>query len=63
MARDDSFKDFVRKFGLDVIDEVMEAGWTEFIRSCDELGWERRLIVEGDTRANVLTAMREAWKN
>jgi hypothetical protein len=63
MARDDSFKDFVRKFGLDVIDEVMEGGWTEFIRSCDEIGWERRLIVEGDTRANVLTAMREAWKN
>ena len=44
-----------------VIEVSFELAWEEFIRSCDELGWDRQLIMEGDTKANVLIAMRAPW--
>ena len=43
-------------------DAAFEAGWEEFIKSGDELGWDRRLILEGSMKAAVMTAMRTAWQ-
>ena len=43
------------------LDAVLEAGWREFVATCDELGWDSRLVVEGSVKAAVLLAMREAW--
>jgi hypothetical protein len=43
------------------LDAVLEAGWREIIATCDELGWDSRLVLEGSAKAAVLLAMREAW--
>ena len=43
-------------------DAAFEAGWEEFIKSGDELGWDRRLILEGSMKAAVMTPMRTAWR-
>ena len=43
-------------------DAAFEAGWKEFITSGDELGWDRRLILEGNMKATVIAAMRDEWR-
>ena len=47
--------------GESKLDAVLEAGWREFIATCDELAWDNRLVLEGSAKAAVLLAMRGAW--
>lgn len=44
------------------VDAAFEAGWNEFIKSGDELGWDRRLILDGNMKATVIAAMRDEWR-
>ena len=44
------------------LDAAFEAGWREFVRVGDELGWDSRLILERAAKDAVVTAMWTAWK-
>jgi hypothetical protein len=44
------------------LDAALEAGWREFVRVGDELGWDTRLILEPRAKDAVVTAMWAAWK-